>query len=264
MAVVALCSAKGSPGVTTTALGLALGWHRPVILVEADVAAGSSILAGWLRGSTAHERGLIDLALAAALGEELDAALAKSLMPLAGPAQLLPGLANATQVSSVGRLWQPLGELLRQMDAQGTDVIIDLGRLGAANGPAELLRFADLTLLTLRADLPAVAGARGWLPVLRNELDRTGQGTAELRAVVIGPGRPYSAREIGDALALPVLGALVWEPDCAAVFSHGAPAPQRRWSRGEKTALPRSLSALRSALVAALAELPTLSQPENA
>ena len=36
MAIITLCSASGSPGVTTTALGLALSWTRPVILVEAD------------------------------------------------------------------------------------------------------------------------------------------------------------------------------------------------------------------------------------
>lgn len=36
MAIVALVSASGSPGVTATALGLALLWPRPVMLVEAD------------------------------------------------------------------------------------------------------------------------------------------------------------------------------------------------------------------------------------
>ena len=41
MAVIALASASGSPGVTTTALGLALLWPRPVLLVEADPTGGS-------------------------------------------------------------------------------------------------------------------------------------------------------------------------------------------------------------------------------
>ena len=43
MAVVALASASGSPGVTTTALGLALLWPRPVLLVEADPTGGSRL-----------------------------------------------------------------------------------------------------------------------------------------------------------------------------------------------------------------------------
>ena len=46
MAVVALTSASGSPGVTTTAVGLALTWPRPVLLIEADPTGGSGVLAG--------------------------------------------------------------------------------------------------------------------------------------------------------------------------------------------------------------------------
>ena len=36
MSLIVLTSASGSPGVTTTALGLALGWPRPALLVDAD------------------------------------------------------------------------------------------------------------------------------------------------------------------------------------------------------------------------------------
>ena len=36
MAIVCLTSASGSPGVTTTAVGMAFSWPRPVLLVEAD------------------------------------------------------------------------------------------------------------------------------------------------------------------------------------------------------------------------------------
>ena len=54
MSVIALCSAKGSPGVTTTAL--ALGWVWPqvtgrrVLVLDADL-AGSGIAAGYLRSA---------------------------------------------------------------------------------------------------------------------------------------------------------------------------------------------------------------------
>lgn len=63
MAVIALCSASGSPGVTTTSLGLALLWPRPVLLVEADPTGGSGILAGYFRGIRAYDQGLVELAL---------------------------------------------------------------------------------------------------------------------------------------------------------------------------------------------------------
>jgi cellulose biosynthesis protein BcsQ len=64
MSVIALCSASGAPGVTTTAVGLALLWPRPVLLVEADP-AGGSVLAGWFRGQREYTQGLLDLAFTA-------------------------------------------------------------------------------------------------------------------------------------------------------------------------------------------------------
>ena len=46
MAIVCLTSASGSPGVTTTAVGIAFCWPRPALLVEADPTGGSGVLAG--------------------------------------------------------------------------------------------------------------------------------------------------------------------------------------------------------------------------
>ena len=66
MAVVALTSASGSPGVTTTAVGLALTWPRPVLLIEADPTGGSGVLAGYFRGTREYDVGLIELALSPA------------------------------------------------------------------------------------------------------------------------------------------------------------------------------------------------------
>lgn len=83
MAVVTLCSASGSPGVTTTALGLALSWSRPVLLLEADPTGGSAILAGYLKGARTPPDSLIDLALAHRAGS-LAAALPQVTVPLPG------------------------------------------------------------------------------------------------------------------------------------------------------------------------------------
>ena len=46
MAIVCLTSASGSPGVTTTAVGIAFSWPRPALLVEADPTGGSGVLPG--------------------------------------------------------------------------------------------------------------------------------------------------------------------------------------------------------------------------
>ena len=39
MAIIVLTSAGGSPGVTSTALGLSLTWPRPVLLADCDLRA---------------------------------------------------------------------------------------------------------------------------------------------------------------------------------------------------------------------------------
>ena len=57
MAVVVLCSAGHSPGVSTTALGLALTWPNEVLLVDADRTPTQSVLAGYLRGERPGQRG---------------------------------------------------------------------------------------------------------------------------------------------------------------------------------------------------------------
>ncbi len=82
MSMIALTSAKGAPGVTTTALALTLVWPRPVLLAECDPAGDSSLLAGYLQGSVEHTRGLLGLLAASRRGELADAFWSQTL-PLA-------------------------------------------------------------------------------------------------------------------------------------------------------------------------------------
>lgn len=50
MAVIALASATGAPGVSTAALGLALTWPRHVLLADCDREPAQAVQAGYLRG----------------------------------------------------------------------------------------------------------------------------------------------------------------------------------------------------------------------
>ena len=119
MAVIALGSAAGSPGVTTSALGLALTWPRPVLLIEADPTGGSAMLAGFFRGTTAHTAGLIDLAWAQREGLLTDA-LAELPMPIPdSSASLLPGIRSHTQAGSLAALWEPLAAALKRLHDTG-------------------------------------------------------------------------------------------------------------------------------------------------
>ena len=248
MAVIVLTSASGSPGVTTSALGLALTWPRPLLLVEADPTGGSSMLAGYFRGDTAHTDGLIDLAWA-----QRDGSLAEALSQLSIPIQhssvsLLPGVRSHGQARGLASLWEPLTLALKVLERSGQDVIVDAGRLGLAHAPEPLVHGADLALLTIRSDLVALSAARSWAETLRAEFDRIG-AERSLGVLLVGEGRPYSSRNVAKVLGVPVTASLAWDEKAAAVFSRGATRPRRF----DSAALPRSLRAARAAIESTLA-----------
>ena len=195
MAVIVLVSAAGSPGVTTSALGLALSWPRPVVLVEADPTGGSAVLAGYFGGGTAPAGGLLDLVWAEREGR-LAETLPSALVLVPGSAvQLLPGVRAHGQARSLTGLWQPLAGVLAGLEALGQDVVVDGGRLGLEGWPEPLLAGADLVLLTVRSDLVALAAARSWAETLRSNRDQAGP-PAGLGLLLVGEGRPYNSREI--------------------------------------------------------------------
>lgn len=241
MAVIALCSAAGSPGVTTTAVGLALSWPRPVLLVEADPSGPNGILAGVLRGQVDYETGLLDLASSPLA---LTDALSDVVQPIVGTqVSYLAGTQTHQQATGLADLWAPLGEELANLEQTGQDVIVDAGRLGLPGSPKPLLQWADLALLATRSHLPALAGARSWVDEIRARDDWRRPGL-----LVIGEGEPYSVKEIRRALGLPVLAAVADDPAGAAVYHRGAPAPRRFASSGYVRSLAAAGHALRSAI----------------
>src|SRR5690606_37181907 len=124
---------SGSPGVTTTALGLALLWPRPVLLVEADPTGGSNLLAGYFRGTREYEAGLIELALTAS---DLEDALADVTRQIEGTTvSFVAGTRSHTQARAVRDLWAPLAQTLSDLESTGQDVIVDAGRLGMHGSP---------------------------------------------------------------------------------------------------------------------------------
>ena len=221
MAVIALASASGSPGVTTTALGLALLWPRPVLLVEADPTGGSGLLAGYFRGMREYEAGLIELALTAS---SIRDGLAEVSQRIEGTiVSFVAGTRSHTQAPALRDLWQPLAEELADLETTGQDVIVDAGRLGLVGSPEPLLANADLALLVTRTTLPALSAVRSWADsVQRGTFDWQQSGV-----VVIGEGQPYKAREVGGVLGLPVVASLPDDASAAAVFSRGAQQPKR-------------------------------------
>jgi hypothetical protein len=224
--LIALASASGAPGVTTTALALALHWPRPVVLVEADASGGSGLLAGYFRAQL-DQPGLVDLVLAQR-ADLLREAVPRLLFPLEGTqASVLFGLRSHEQAAGASVLWPPLLEVLRDLDPAGTDVIVDAGRLGMPGWPRPLVSDADGVLLVTRGDLPGLAGARSWASALAAD-DEPGH---VVRVLLIGEHRPYGAREVARTLGLSVLGSIEWAPELATIYSHGRPVPAAAWWR---------------------------------
>lgn len=250
MAVIVLASASGSPGVTTTAVGLASVWSRPVLVADADPTGGSAILAGFFQGKVAAGGGLTEVALGHRRGD-LAGAIAASAMALPGTrAHVLPGAAGHGVAQGMRDLWPALLTEFRALEATGQDVIVDAGRLGLAGSPEPLIYGADLAVLVVGSSLVAIAGARSWASTWRATFDDIGAGERVPCALVVGPGRPYSVREIGKVLPVPMLGEVAWDPMSASVFCAGA-QPSRR--RLRQATLPRSLAGLQDALLARLA-----------
>ncbi|NLD78045.1 MAG: hypothetical protein GX643_15425 [Acidimicrobiales bacterium] len=242
MAVVALTSASGSPGVTTTALGLALLWPRPVLLIEADPTGGSNLLAGYFRGLREYQAGLIELALTAI---DLADALAEVAQPIEGTSvSFVAGTRSHTQARAVRELWAPLAEVLSEVEATGQDVIVDAGRLGLAGSPEPLLEAADLTLLLARTTLPHLSALRSWAEAFqRDPLDWHQAGV-----LLVGEGQPYSAREVAGVVKLPVVASLPEDPESAAVFSRGAQPPKRVETRPLARALTAAIASIHSTI----------------
>ena len=219
MAVICLTSASGSPGVTTTAVGLAFCWPRPVLLVEADPTGGSGILAGFLRGTTPYEVGLVELALS-----PLDAAeaLREVVRPLSPSVSLVAGTRSHAQAAALREVWVPLAVALGELEANGQDVIVDCGRLGLTGSPQSLMDAADVTLLVTRATLPSISAARSWAETVR----QPATGWRHPGLLLIGQGQPYRDTEVSKVLGIPVVADLADDPVAAAVYQRGATPPR--------------------------------------
>jgi hypothetical protein len=242
MAVICLTSAAGSPGVTTTALGLAFCWPRPVLLVEADPTGGSGILAGFLKGTTPYDVGLLELALSPLSVAD---ALRDVVRPLSPSISLVAGLRTHAQAPALRDLWQPLAAALDDLETNGQDVIVDAGRLGLLGSPQPLLENADLTLIVTRATLPAISAARSWAEAVR----QPGTGWRHPGLVLVGEGRPYRDAEVAKVLGIPVMADLPDDPEAAAVYHRGA-APARHLETGPYV---RSLQAAAQSIRAQIA-----------
>jgi len=225
MAVFTLTSATGAPGVTTTALGLALAWPRDVVLVDADRTASQTVLAGYLNGVQTSGRGLTSCTQLWRDGLDLAADLPKHMVPLpddnAKATQrrwFLPGFAKPGSSTLFEPVWPELMDALAGLDRAETDVIVDGGRWGSQGLPAAVIANSRWLGVVTRSTLTALATLRLYLPDVTGAAGSTPSCTTGL--LVVGPGAPYSTHEIADHFKCPA-DELPWQPDDAVRLSDG-------------------------------------------
>jgi MinD-like ATPase involved in chromosome partitioning or flagellar assembly len=242
--MIALVSAKGSPGVTTTALAMTLAWPGRCLLAECDP-AGGDILAGYLQGWLPAQRGLAQLAVAqlrGRLGEEFD----NQLVDLDSPHRkrlLLPGVVDPAQSATAASVWPSIAEHLYQRSRSGWNVLVDCGRPTTGHFGWPLLRRADRVLVVVRGTLPSLSAT---VPVLRS-LRQPPSGEGVRPGLVIVEIGPYRAGEVARRLGTEVMAVLPADHRTASRLSFGGPVHRR-------AALLRTAASARATLAAGVPE----------
>jgi hypothetical protein len=201
--------------VTTAAMALALAWPSSAIVAECDP-SGGDILAGLLTGHVPASLGLMEHAIEAGRdGYAAARALGDQLIPLDadGTRKLLPGLTDPRQAAGLASAWPAVAATLA---AQRADVIADCGRLDAGPGqPNAILTTARTVALVMRPTIRQV-----WSALSRVEILTQLGVSSRLALLLTGPGT-HSAREVAQALGVPVAAALPDDARSAAMLSDG-------------------------------------------
>jgi len=221
MALVAIASGKGAPGVTTASVVLAAVWPRPVLLAECDPAGGDLVyrFPAADGGRLDPGRGLLSLAVAARRGLRAGQVW-EHTQTLRGGLAVLTGVSTAEQGAGLDPLWGPVGAVLAQLPQ--ADVIADCGRAGVDGPPYDLLAQAAAVVLLIRDDLGEVVRLRERVPALAAALDRRDRMSAAIGVVVVADHKRFHAAlaEVGEALGhgrglLNVVGGLACDPRAA-------------------------------------------------
>ena len=224
MSVIALLSAKASPGVSTTVAALATQWPGPVLVADADP-QGGDLLAGWAGpwwgdGSLTAQRSVVSFATAT---RHLDAVPAASLaghvqpVPELPQVRLLAGVRDRAQADALGTAgWRRLAYAIRDVSDDGEpDVLIDLGRHQPEATPWVLAEQADLVLLALR---PTLRHLRASLPLAET---LTGHLSTEQLGAAVLASDADKASSISQTLELPLRMRLPDDAGTARYFSDG-------------------------------------------
>lgn len=230
MSTVAMASFGTSPGLTTTAVALALHWPAPVMLAEVDVSKPTSVVTGFMQGSMGSAGGLMGVVQSSLQHSVTTQDLWDFAIPLhptpaqapaGGTSWLLAGLPTPAAARAMESFWGELLEALGRLEAEGIDALLDVGRADDLHGRTELLTGVDHLLLAVRSDLTSIAALNAHLPAILSAREAAGApGTVSL-VVIEDPAHRIPDREISKFLNLGVSGRIPHAPQAAAWYCGG-------------------------------------------
>ncbi len=149
MALFSVCTAKGSPGVSTVAAAMAMTWDRPTLLADLDTSGGDMAIR--YRDEQSRpllaDRGLMSLASSLRRGSEAGAVEPHVQRIASGPA-VLAGITRPEQVAALGASWQHIAVALAAIDE--VDVIADCGRILPQSAVMPVLATSSAVLVLTR------------------------------------------------------------------------------------------------------------------
>lgn len=229
MSLVALCSGKGSPGVSTLACVTGAVWpsDRRIVIAECDP-SGNDLAT---RFGLSPRLGMTSLVLAHRRSAHSEETLDVHSQCLPGGLEVLVGPVSQDAACSLDR---ELGVVGAGVLPAGVDTLVDSGRvLSSASGQRAIFQAADHVVVVTKSDGAALAHALRTLDIVR-EVAR-----GQTSFVVVGECQ-YRLKEIEQALRSECLGRIPID-EASAAMACGSPGRTRRFARGNLVAAARRL-----------------------
>lgn len=219
--IVAICADKGSPGVTTAAVALAMAWSGERLVVDADPAGGD--LAFRARhpatgGRIRSEGGLLSLAADARLSVSPEA-LPGYAQPTQWGVDVICGPPTSASYAPMRNLWPAVADAIAAWP--GT-AFVDLGRLYPGTPALALAHRATAVLVLTEVSVEHLFHLRARVPELASQFGDPGQPVNPVAVVAVAKRRAAAdaVQQIGRVLEsvgcpVPVLGSLAVDPGSA-------------------------------------------------
>lgn len=190
----ALCSDKGSPGTTTTAIALASCWPVPAVVVEADPYGGDLAIRIRTESGTVLPETPTVLTVATAARTRADGDIAlRYAQRINDQLAVVPGHLVAEQAAGVPD-WQPLAGSLVEASAP---VFVDVGRLHSASPLLPVAAAAESLVVVGRADTASMIRLRERLSRLVPVLAARREAPPRLFPVLVAKDR-HGAADVAD------------------------------------------------------------------